>query len=459
MEPDRRHAGAAEYRLPASGLPGRLARAADGDADRVREQQRQRARHRFSAGRGPQAHRGQLDLRLDARNRARQPDQCRGRCRQLRGDQRQPDQQWPSARDHRDRRGLQGHRRRGDRRLRRPEKITRRTASRADAAEAASWTAPNLGNRHERTICRPQGRGCGLLPDGQRLHQSERLRDQLCGADRISAGPAQPHALHPGALLHGRLFPGRRGAGAATISVGKILDYTGKDDIETGRRLTQGAALMAMSALGKAGIPQVERFDTSVTELEIKFADNQLIGDQEQQSGVRRLIAGEIPGSGYHLIGGITELNYNIRSNEGEVLYDIVSFGARYYVMNIGLDLRLIHTKSLRVIETVSYQKQIIGRELRGGLFEFFDGKLLDLGLGERSLEPMQLAVRSVIERAVFELMRNLHHLPKDACEDRLYGPDLHLAGSVGKAEKEEKQAGAPKSLLSSDDAATVRKS
>ncbi len=255
-------------------------------------------------------------------------------------------------------------------------------------------------------------------------------------------------------------FTGAEAPVPHTISVGKILDYTGKDDIETGRRLTQGAALMAMSALGKAGIPQVERFDTSVTELEIKFTDNQLISDKEQ-GGVRRLIAGEIPGSGYHLIGGITELNYNIRSNEGEVLYDIVSFGARYYVMNIGLDLRLIHTKSLRVIETVSYQKQIIGRELRGGLFEFFDGKLLDLGLGERSLEPIQLAVRSVVERAVFELMRNLHRLPKDACADRLYGPDLHLAGGVGKVEKEdeEQQADAPKTLLPTDETSQVRPS
>ena len=254
----------------------------------------------------------------------------------------------------------------------------------------------------------------------------------------------------------GQYFTGAEAPVPHTISVGKILDYTGKDDIETGRRLTQGAALMAMSALGKAGIPQVERFDTSVTELEIKFADNQLIGDEQQQHGVRRLIAGEIPGSGYHLIGGITELNYNIRSNEGEVLYDIVSFGARYYVMNIGLDLRLIHTKSLRVIETVSYQKQIIGRELRGGLFEFFDGKLLDLGLGERSLEPIQLAVRSVVERAVFELMRDLNHLPEDACADRLYGPDLHLAGSVGKAEVEDEttaEAETPKPSETSDDA------
>ena len=259
-------------------------------------------------------------------------------------------------------------------------------------------------------------------------------------AEPIGSAPVMnnPTPYSDALLCMADMFAGEEMVPPNVVSVGKILDYTGKDDIDTGRRLTQGAALMAMSALGKAGIPQVERFDTSVTELELKFADNMLIGDAEDAQGIRRIIAGEIPSSAYHMIGGITELNYNIRSNEGEVLYDVVSFGARYYVMNIGLDLRLIHTKSLRVIETVSYQKQIIGRELRGGLFEFFDGKLLDLGLGERSLEPIQLAVRSVVERAVFELMREIHRLPKDACADRLYGPDLHLAGSVGAVSDEE---------------------
>jgi curli production assembly/transport component CsgG/holdfast attachment protein HfaB len=267
-------------------------------------------------------------------------------------------------------------------------------------------------------------------------------------ADPIGSAPVlnNPTPYTEALYCMGDMFAGVDMVAPQVVSVGKILDYTGKDDIDTGRRLTQGAALMAMSALGKAGIPQVERFDTSVTELELKFADNKLIGDEKDLQGIRRIIAGEIPASAYHLIGGITELNYNIRSNEGEVLYDIVSFGARYYVMNIGLDLRLVHTKSLKVIETVSYQKQIIGRELRGGLFEFFDGKLLDLGLGERSLEPIQLAVRSVVERAVFELMREIHRLPKDTCADRLYGPDLHLAGSVGAvSDEKESEAAAPK--------------
>ena len=49
----------------------------------------------------------------------------------------------------------------------------------------------------------------------------------------------------------------------------------------SGRKITQGGALMAMSALAKAGVPLVERFDTSVAELELKYANNKLIGDDK----------------------------------------------------------------------------------------------------------------------------------------------------------------------------------
>ena len=40
---------------------------------------------------------------------------------------------------------------------------------------------------------------------------------------------------------------------------------------------------MAMSALSKAGVPLVERFDTSVAEMELKYANNKLIGDEEAE--------------------------------------------------------------------------------------------------------------------------------------------------------------------------------
>ena len=53
---------------------------------------------------------------------------------------------------------------------------------------------------------------------------------------------------------------------APRVAVGRIADYTGKEESDgSGRKITQGASLMAMSALVKAGVPLVERFDTSVS--------------------------------------------------------------------------------------------------------------------------------------------------------------------------------------------------
>ena len=101
------------------------------------------------------------------------------------------------------------------------------------------------------------------------------------------------------------------------IAVGQIADYTGKNESDnSGRKLTQGAALMAMSALSKAGVPLVERFDTSVAEMELKYSNNKLIGEEKAEGpgDYRKIMAGSIPGSNYYLVGGITELNFNIRS-------------------------------------------------------------------------------------------------------------------------------------------------
>jgi curli production assembly/transport component CsgG/holdfast attachment protein HfaB len=67
--------------------------------------------------------------------------------------------------------------------------------------------------------------------------------------------------------------------------VGDIRDYTGKFDEDSGAKVTQGAALMAISALARLGLPQVERLDMRVSEAELRLANNNLIG---ADGGVRR---------------------------------------------------------------------------------------------------------------------------------------------------------------------------
>ena len=208
------------------------------------------------------------------------------------------------------------------------------------------------------------------------------------------------------------------------VAVGQIADYTGKYESDnSGRKITQGAALMAMSALSKAGVPLVERFDTSVAEMELKYANNKLIGDEQQDGDFRKIMAGSIPGSDYYLVGGITELNFNIRSegvngDGGGTATNAVkgTVGASMYVMNVGLDLRLVNTNTLEVVDVISYQKQIIGRQISAGVFDFLGQTFFDASVGESALEPIQLAVRSVIERATLEMVSRLYHTPPTAC-------------------------------------------
>jgi curli production assembly/transport component CsgG/holdfast attachment protein HfaB len=215
-----------------------------------------------------------------------------------------------------------------------------------------------------------------------------------------------------------RCLAGHTARRGIRIAVGQIGDYTGKSESDnSGRKITQGAALMAMSALAKAGVELVERFDTSVAEMELRYANNRLIGaDQNGGPDYRQIIAGSIPGSDYYLVGGITELNFNIRSvgasaDGGEaVTIGIKSqAGGNMYVMNVGLDLRLVDTRTLQVVDVISYQKQIIGRQISAGVFDFLGANFFDASIGESALEPIQLAVRSVIERAVLEMTTRLH--------------------------------------------------
>ena len=161
------------------------------------------------------------------------------------------------------------------------------------------------------------------------------------------------------------------------IAVGRISDYTGTVSADGGRQITQGASLMATSALAKSGARIVERYDTSVSELELRYANNRLIGEEDASGDpnappFRQILAGQVPGSDFYIVGGITEVNYNIRSagfdiGGGEVDTDTGGSGiiqGKVFVMNVALDLRLVQTTTLEVVDVVSYQKQIIGREI-----------------------------------------------------------------------------------------------
>ncbi len=210
------------------------------------------------------------------------------------------------------------------------------------------------------------------------------------------------------------------------FAIGRIEDFTGKQDLINGKRITQGAALMAISALGLTRLPMVERNDLFVSETEFKYTDVKLIGENSN-NGFRQTFAGSVPGSDFHIIGGITEVNYNIRSAEFEGTFKYFGTSARYAVIDVGIDLRLINTRTLEVISANSFRKQIIGTEIRAGYFRFFNDKFLDINASERAQEPIQHAVRMVIEHSIYKLLLDLYKISPESCDPVSIDPNTQL--------------------------------
>ncbi len=210
------------------------------------------------------------------------------------------------------------------------------------------------------------------------------------------------------------------------VAVGDVKDYTGRYSSTEGSAITQGGSLMVYSALGKLGgaVLIQERFDTRIAELELAYTDKRQLGDgrthtvEQGKPNVPWIpyFGGSIIKSNFYIVGGITELNYNIASSGFEVGVGGVGGKRRTYTMNIGVDLRIVDTRSLLVHKTISLQKQLIGQEVGAGVYRFFGNDLVDINVGSKSQEPLQLGVRTTIEHGVMELLAAVTEVDAAEC-------------------------------------------
>lgn len=215
---------------------------------------------------------------------------------------------------------------------------------------------------------------------------------------------------------------------APRIAIGHISDMTGATDYFNGARVTQGASLMAMTALADAGVRVVERFDMGVIQAEMNYAQTGLVRDSDTQ--LRELNPGMLQGVDLYIVGGLTEFNPNIRSR-GSDLYGAderatgaaASIGLNTQTIDVAMDLRLVDATSSEVLAVRALRKQIIGREIELGVFEFMSGGVVDIAAGQRALEPVQTAVRTMIDRAIFEFVGSLYNLPAHVCLDGREAP------------------------------------
>jgi curli biogenesis system outer membrane secretion channel CsgG len=214
-----------------------------------------------------------------------------------------------------------------------------------------------------------------------------------------------------------------------TIAVGDVKDYTGKYNINEGNAITQGGALMVYSALGKFGstIQMAERFDTHIGEMELGYIDRRQLGDgliHALDSAGQKVVpwlpyfGGSIMKSDYYIVGGITELNYDIQSGGAQGLVNELGPKERVYTESIAVDLRIVNSRNLTVVRTVSFEKQLTGYEVGFNIFRFFGSSLYDVNIGSKGQEAAQLGVRTALEEAVLQLMGTVEDEQVQPCID-----------------------------------------
>src|SRR5262249_28676835 len=123
---------------------------------------------------------------------------------------------------------------------------------------------------------------------------------------------------------------------------------------------------------------------------------------------------GSIRGTDFVVLGALTELNYNIVSEGAKLSVSGIGAGARTVVINVGLDLRVVNSRTFDVAYVSTLQKQIYGQEVEANVFRFFGTQLVDFDAGRIQNEPLQLGVRSVVEMAVYQIMTDFLGLPSE---------------------------------------------
>ncbi len=199
------------------------------------------------------------------------------------------------------------------------------------------------------------------------------------------------------------------------IAVGPVVDLTNTQSMTDGGMISAAASLMVISALSKANLKLVERENMQVANTEMRYAMDKILGHPNDE-GFKKLHAGRVRSSDYYITGGISELNFNIGTNKGELKIPEIGIGVRYAVMNVAVDLRIVDTETLEIVNVISQQKQIIGTETKAGFFDFV-GSIFAIGLynGKR-IEPIQLGVRAIIERSVIDFIAHLFQLDPTNC-------------------------------------------
>ena len=195
----------------------------------------------------------------------------------------------------------------------------------------------------------------------------------------------------------------------------------GESDVN-GRYFSQRPDLMLIVALSKTGVRLVNRTSTAVAEWEMRQAMDRRLGEGkpvvvgQTRFDYRPVRAGEFLGSTFYVNGAITEINWSLSSNVEEAGFLGATAGRRTYRVSIAVDLVVTNSLTTEVVFARSYSKQLVGSETGAGVFRFVEAsimpksrvELFQANIGQKQNEPVQAALRWLVELAGYETVSAL---------------------------------------------------
>lgn len=251
----------------------------------------------------------------------------------------------------------------------------------------------------------------------------------------LLTGPAPTVTHTPSEALLSCVAEHKSRSNDIRIAIGDIVDGTGAKTFSDGSStmFTQRPDLMVTVALAKTGVTVLNRTSSRVSEWEMSQAMDKRLGDGKNVSvgtetvPYRPIEAGQILGSTHYLTGAITEVNWNIESSGNQYnIAGVHSFKSAYRI-SIAVDLVLTETTTTRVVKAESFTKQLVGLETETGVFKFFSvdnsvldtTELFDASIGQQQNEPVQRALRWVLEYGTYDMVAGLLGASK-ACDPLL---------------------------------------
>ncbi len=195
------------------------------------------------------------------------------------------------------------------------------------------------------------------------------------------------------------------------VAVYNFSDQTGQyKAVENGSTfstaVTQGSTAILLKALEDSGwfIP-IERENLSNLSTERNIIRN------TKQEYIKNLNPNEPPlpplkYAGIILEGGIVSYDTNILTGGIGARYFGLGGSAKYRQDRITVYLRMVSTSNGEILKTVYVSKTILSQALDGSLFRFVKfQRLLETEMGVTRNEPVQLAVKDAVEKAVHDLI------------------------------------------------------